>query len=59
MSPLAKLFLFSDLVIYQLNEKNGRINRLETYKGLPSGENELNEQLGETNKLLQNFRATR
>lgn len=38
-----------DLVVYQLNEHDGTIRRLDTYKGMPSDENWLNEQLGEFN----------
>ncbi|MDM1395589.1 AAA family ATPase [Myroides odoratimimus] len=38
-----------ELVIYQLDEKEGTIRKLDTYKGMPSDENWLNEQLGEFN----------
>lgn len=40
-----------DLIIYELNEKDGSISILEDYKGLPSDENYLNDSLGETNEL--------
>lgn len=47
----------NDLVIYELDEKDGSIKKLETFNGLPSDENELNEMLGESNeqfaKLLE------
>jgi predicted ATPase len=42
----------NDLVIYELNEKDGTIKKLEDYKGLPSDENQLNERLGESNELF-------
>lgn len=42
----------ADLSIYELDEKNGTINPLETYKGLPSDENILNEKLDESNELF-------
>lgn len=41
-----------DLVIYQLDEATGSIATLESYKGLPSDENYLNDGLGETNELF-------
>lgn len=41
-----------DLVIYELNEKEGSIIKLADYKGLPSDENYLNDGLAETNQLF-------
>ncbi len=41
-----------DLVIYELNEKEGTIIKLADYKGLPSDENYLNDGLAETNQLF-------
>ncbi len=41
-----------DLVIYQLNEKDGIITKLETHNGLPSDANQLNERLDESNELF-------
>lgn len=41
-----------DLVIYELNEKDGTIIRLMDYNGLPSEENYLNQQLAESNELF-------
>lgn len=38
-----------DIIIYELNEKNGGISLLETYEGLPSDDNFLNNMLEETN----------
>ena len=40
-----------DLVIYELDEKNGTIKMLGNYNGIPSDENFLNEFLGEGNRL--------
>jgi predicted ATPase len=41
-----------DLAIYELNEKDGTIKKLEDYNGLPSDENFLNQQLAESNELF-------
>jgi hypothetical protein len=41
-----------DLAIYELDEKTGTIRLLDTYDGLPSDENRLNEKLGESNELF-------
>ena len=40
----------NDLVIYQLDEINGTIEKLKNYKGLPSDENELNNRLADANE---------
>lgn len=49
---LDALLKSDDLVIYQLNEKKGSIELLGNYKGLPSDENYLNENLAHTNELF-------
>jgi len=41
-----------DLRIYELNELDGSIKRLEDHKGLPSDENYLNDSLHESNELF-------
>jgi len=41
-----------DLSIYELDENSGSIHSLETYNGLPSDENKLNEKLDEGNELF-------
>lgn len=41
-----------DLAIYEFNDSNGSIKRLEFQNGLPSDENELNERLDESNELF-------
>ena len=43
---------FDDLVIYELDEKKGTINKLPDYKGLPSDENYLNGGLEDSNELF-------
>jgi predicted ATPase len=43
---------FDDVSIYELDEKDGSITKLETYNGLPSDENKLNVELDETNELF-------
>lgn len=50
--PLESTVNPNDLVIYELDERNGTIKKLEGYNGLPSDENYLNEQLGESNELF-------
>jgi predicted ATPase len=47
--PLASTVDGNDLVVYQLNEFNGKIAKLKNYKGLPSDENELNNGLADAN----------
>ncbi len=42
----------NDLAIYELNENDGTIKLLESYKGLPSDENYLNQGLAESNELF-------
>ncbi len=50
--PLRSTTKPDELVIYELNINDGTINKLEDYKGLPSDENYLNEQLAESNELF-------
>lgn len=49
--PVKSTINANDLIVYQLDEKNGTISKLDTYKGLPSDENKLNEEMGESNEL--------
>lgn len=49
--PVGSTISADDLVVYELNEHEGTICMLENYKGLPSDENKLNEELGESNEL--------
>jgi predicted ATPase len=50
--PLNTIIDAEKLSIYELDEKNGYINSLEKYEGLPSDENRLNMILDEGNELL-------
>ncbi len=50
--PLQSTVKGGDLMIFEMDEKNGTIKKLQDYKGLPSDENELNSELEETNELF-------
>ena len=50
--PLGATINGDDLAIYELEEQRGTIRRLGNYKGLPSDENELNQNLAYTNDLF-------
>jgi hypothetical protein len=50
--PLESTVNSDDLVIYELNEMDGTIKKLEDYKGLPSDNNELNSKLEDSNELF-------
>jgi hypothetical protein len=50
--PLASTVKSDDLVIYELNEKDGTIKILPDYRGLPSDENYLNSGLEDSNELF-------
>jgi len=50
--PLDSTINQNDLTIYELDEIDGTIKKLQTYNGLPSDENQLNERLGESNELF-------
>jgi predicted ATPase len=47
--PLQSTVEGNNLVVYQLDEKGGTIEKLKDYKGLPSDENKLNDGLAEAN----------
>ncbi|KUJ59489.1 hypothetical protein AR687_22735 [Flavobacteriaceae bacterium CRH] len=53
--PLNSTINGNNLVVYQLEETNGIITKLETYKGLPSDKNYLNDVLAESNELFSNL----
>ena len=40
------------MAIYQLNEKEGSVELLDNYEGIPSDENFLNNEIGRTNELF-------
>ena len=50
--PLLSTVKADDLVIYELDEINGTIKKLEDYKGLPSDDNDLNSELENSNELF-------
>ncbi len=50
--PIKSTISGDELAIYELNEIDGSIKKLETQNGLPSDENELNERLDESNELF-------
>ena len=49
--PISSVVNSDDLAIYQLNEK-GSVELLESYEGIPSDENLLNNEIGRTNELF-------
>lgn len=53
--PLSSTLNGNDLVVYQLDEQNGTIEKLQTYKGLPSDQNYLNIGLAEANEQFSNL----
>lgn len=50
--PISSAISADDLAIYQLNEKEGSVELLDSYEGIPSDENMLNLQIDETNNLF-------
>jgi hypothetical protein len=50
--PLQSLVRQEKVAIYEFQESAGTINALDTPNGLPSDENQLNDALGEINKLF-------
>jgi predicted ATPase len=50
--PKESLVSASNIVVYQLEEKNGSITKLETFDGIPSDKNYLNETLTQSNLLF-------
>lgn len=50
--PIESTISGEELIIYELDEKEGLIKRLVDYKGLPSDENFLNSSLEESNDLF-------
>ena len=45
----------SDVVIYQLDESNGTINKLPNPEGIPSDKNYLNQSLRHGNEMFDNL----
>lgn len=50
--PIQSIVNSDDLVIYELNEADGTIIKLDDYRGLPSDENYLNQRLAKGNELF-------
>lgn len=49
--PQKSAISHNDLVIYELEETDGSIHKLDTYNGIPSSKNYLNSELSEKNEL--------
>ncbi|MDA3852995.1 MAG: AAA family ATPase [Bacteroidales bacterium] len=47
--PFASSIKPEDLVVYELNENDGKVSILDDYKGMPSDENFLNNKMGDVN----------
>jgi predicted ATP-dependent endonuclease of OLD family len=50
--PINSSLTTNDLVVYELNDNKGVISKLKDHKGMPSDDNELNYELGETNEYF-------
>ena len=50
--PEQALLLADDVAIYQCNERDGSINRLRSFEGIPSDQNLLNDWLRTGNELF-------
>lgn len=48
--PMQSMVAPETLSVYELDERNGTYSRLETYKGMPSDENYLNNSLADSNE---------
>jgi hypothetical protein len=55
--PEESLITSSDIVIYQLDERNGTINRLPSFEGIPSDRNYLNDSLRHGNEMFDELLA--
>lgn len=53
--PKDSLIPANNVVVYQLDEKDGSIKKLETIEGIPSDKNFLNETLAESNLLFDSL----
>ncbi len=53
--PEKSLLSEADLIIYELNELNGSIKKLDTIAGIPSDNNYLNNSLAEGNELFDSL----
>lgn len=53
--PIKSLIKPTDWAVYELNENDGSIIKLDNYRELPSDENYLNENLGKSNDIFINL----
>ena len=53
--PIKSIIKSTDWAVYELNESDGSIIKLDNYKELPSDENYLNESLGKSNDTFINL----
>lgn len=53
--PKESLISASNVVVYQLDEKDGSVKKLETIDGIPSDKNYLNDTLAESNLLFDSL----
>ena len=53
--PKESLISASNVVVYQLDEKDGSVKKLETIDGIPSDKNFLNDTLVESNLLFDSL----
>lgn len=53
--PKDSLVSADNVAVYQLDEKDGSIKKLETFDGIPSDKNFLNETLAESNSLFDSL----
>ena len=53
--PLKSTVNSNDISVYQLDEKTGVIKKLNSYDGIPSDKNLLNESLAEGNNLFDSL----
>jgi len=53
--PIKSLIKPTDWAVYELNETDGTITKLDNYKELPSDENYLNDSLGKSNDIFINL----
>ena len=53
--PQESLISADEVVVYQLDEKDGSIIKLETIEGIPSDKNYLNQTLEESNLLFDSL----
>ena len=53
--PEKSLLSEDDVIIYELNELDGSIKRLDTIAGIPSDNNYLNNSLAEGNELFDSL----